>query len=124
MYDKDIIEKAKKDKTLPKPVGHMILVVPPTVSDQTDGGVLLTDEHKDREALAAIVGYALEFGKDCYVSTPEKTFPSGPYCKVGDWVLFRSYSGIRFSLEGTKFLVINDDSVNCVVQDPRRIIRS
>lgn len=124
MYDKDIIEAAKKDKTLPKPVGHMILIVPPTVSETTEGGVHLTDEHQDREALAAIVGYVLELGTDCYVSTPEKTFPSGPYCKVGDWVLFRSYSGIRFSLEGTKFLVINDDTVNCVVKDPRRIIRS
>jgi len=124
MYDKDIIDKAKKDKTLPKPVGHKILIAPPTVSGKTEGGLLLTDEHQDREATAAIVGYVLDMGKDCYVSTPDKTFPSGPYCKIGNWVLFRSYSGIRFSMEGTRFLVINDDTVDCVVQDPRRIMRS
>jgi len=124
VYDKDIIAAARNDKTLPKPVGHKILVVPPTVSDKTEGGVILTDEHQDREALAAIVGYVIDMGKDCYVSTKEKTFPGGAYCKVGDWVLFRSYSGTRFEIGGTKFLIINDDTVESVVKDPRRIIRS
>ena len=58
-------------------------------------------------------------GPDAY--DDKKKFPNGPYCNEGDWVLMRSYSGTRFKIHGKEFRLINDDSVEAVVQDPRGI---
>ena len=51
-------------------------------------------------------------------------FPDGPYCKEGDFVIFRSYSGTRFKLRGEEFRLINDDTVEAVVDDPREYTRA
>ena len=51
-------------------------------------------------------------------------FPNGPYCKEGDWVIFRSYSGTRFKVENQEFRIINDDTVEAVVEDPRGVKKS
>lgn len=123
MYDDRIISAAKAERQLPKPTGHKILLALPAVKRQTEGGVYLPEQLIEREELAAICGYVLAMGPDCYVSTPEKTFPGGPYCKVGDWVLIRSYVGTRFSIKGQRFVIINDDLVEAVVADPREIVR-
>ena len=64
----------------------------------------------------------LEMGADCYNDL--KRFPSGPFCKKGDWILMRSYSGTRFRVQGKEFRLINDDSVEAVVEDPRGVVRA
>ena len=73
------------------------------------------------EEVGSIVGYVLSVGPDAY-SDP-KRFPSGPFCKEGDWVVMRSYSGTRFLAHGREFRLINDDSVEAVVEDPRGIVK-
>jgi co-chaperonin GroES (HSP10) len=67
-------------------------------------------------------GFVLKLGVDAYKD--EKRFPSGPYCKEGDWVIFRAYSGTRVKIHDKEFRLINDDTVEAVVEDPRGIERA
>ncbi len=71
------------------------------------------------EEIGSICGFVLKMGPDAYED--EKKFPHGPYCNEGDWILMRSYSGTRFKIHGKEFRLINDDSVEAVVEDPRGI---
>jgi co-chaperonin GroES (HSP10) len=107
---------------VPNPAGYRILIALPDVNDKTEGGVELPDEYLRREQTATIVGLAYKVGDLCYKD--EKKFPTGPWCKEGDWVLFRSYSGTRFKINGQEYRLINDDSVEAVVPDPRAISRA
>jgi chaperonin GroES len=102
---------------MPEPAGYRLLIAPLEVSQKTQGGVFLPDELKSREQTASIVGFVVKAGPDAY-KDPDK-FPSGPYCKEGDFVIFRSYSGTRIKIMGKEFRIINDDTVESVVDDPR-----
>jgi len=82
---------AEKARQLPDPKGYRMLIMLPQMEEKTEGGVILPDEHRAREETATIVGFVLKMGDLCY-KDPDK-FPTGPWCKEGDWVLFRSYSG-------------------------------
>lgn len=102
---------------MPEPSGYKILIALPEVNEKTQGGVLLPDEMKDREGIASILGAVIKLGPDAYGDRGK--FPSGPWCKEGDFVIFRSYSGTRFKVEGQEFRLINDDTIEAVVDDPR-----
>jgi co-chaperonin GroES (HSP10) len=104
-------------KKLPKPTGYKLLIATLEVSSKTDGGVYLPDQLKDAEQTASIIGYVIDMGPDAY--TDADKFPHGPYCQVGDFVIFRSYSGTRFKIMDKEFRLINDDTVEAVVEDPR-----
>lgn len=102
---------------LPEPSGYHLLIATMKVSEKTAGGVHLPDSIKDAESTASILGVVLKIGPEAY--SDSSRFPSGPYCKVGDFVIFRSYSGTRFKIEDQEFRLINDDTVEAVVSDPR-----
>ena len=104
-------------KKLPKPTGYKLLIATLEVSSKTDGGVYLPDQLKDAEQTASIIGYVIDAGPDAY--TDADKFPQGPYCQVGDFVISRSYSGTRFKIMDREFRLINDDTVEAVVEDPR-----
>lgn len=116
--------RVKKDveNMLPVPQGYHILIALPGVKDKTEGGIHLPDQHTDREHTASIVGTVISMGPDCYKDTAK--FPTGPWCKIDDWVMFRSYSGTRFKIKGTEFRILNDDTVQAVIADPRLIERA
>ena len=94
----------------------------PDPEEKTEGGIIKATQTLREEEIGSIVGMVLELGPDCY-KDPSK-FPTGPYCKEGDWVMMRSYSGTRFKLEGKEFRLINDDSVEAVVKDPRGVVKA
>lgn len=121
MYtDKKIQDESLMAK-LPTPVGYKILIAIPEVSEKTEGGVFMPDNLKSAEETASIIGFVLKVGTGAYV---DKTrFPDGPWCKEGDFVIFRSYSGTRFKVEGQEFRIINDDTVEGVVDNPRGYAR-
>jgi len=119
MYKANVAENLETSP--PEPKGYKLLIAIPELQEKTAGGVILPDELKDREHTACIVGYVSAVGSDCYKD--EDKFPSGPYCKEGDWVIFRSYSGIRLKVGSQEFRLINDDTVEAVVDDPRGYIR-
>ena len=122
MYTGNTTTEEKVASKLPKPQGYKILIGVPEVSDKTDGGVIMPDGLKSAEEKASIIGFVMNLGPDAYAD--EGKFPNGPYCKEGDFVIFRSYSGTRFKIHGKEFRLINDDTVEAVVDDPRVYARA
>lgn len=122
MYTDNKIEDEVLKAKLPEPVGYKILIAVPELNEKTDGGVYMPDSLKQAEETASIIGYVLKVGSVAY-SDPER-FPSGPWCKEGDFIIFRSYSGTRFKVMGKEFRIINDDTVEAVVEDPRGYSRA
>lgn len=113
--------EAEKAKQLPEPSGYHILIGIPESEEKTDGGILKAKQTIEIEETATIVGFVLKLGPDCYQD--KKRFPSGPWCKEGDFIIMRAYSGTRISIHGKEFRLINDDTVEAVVEDPRGISR-
>jgi len=107
---------------LPDPSGYRLLVALPEVEETTGGGIYIPEERRDAETVASITGFVLKSGPDAY--SDEKRFPNGPWCKEGDWIVMRAYSGTRLNIHGKEFRIINDDSVEAVVEDPRGVSRA
>ena len=108
-------------RKLPEPKGYKLLIAIPKMEEKTQGGVIIPDKLKGLEQTASIVGLVISVGQAAYKDADK--FPDGPYCKEGDFVIFRSYSGTRFKLRGEEFRLINDDTVEAVVDDPREYTR-
>ena len=106
---------------LPVPSGYRLLCAVPEIEAQTEGGILKADETIEREELLTTVLYVAKVGPDAYNDV--KRFPSGPWCKEGDFILVRPNSGTRVLIHGREFRLINDDCVEAVVADPRGIKR-
>ncbi len=114
-----------KASALPTPTGWKLLCVVPEVDEKIAGTTL--DLVRDAATLrqeehATTVLFVLRVGPDAYKDSAK--FPSGAWCKEGDFVLVRTYSGTRFKIFNKEFRMINDDQVECVVQDPRGITRA
>jgi co-chaperonin GroES (HSP10) len=120
VYSAQIKEMA--ETILPVPTGYKILVAMPKVEAKTEGGIWRPDQLIQLEQTASIFGCVTTLGPDAYANTDK--YPSGPWCKPGDWVVFRSYSGTRFKIDGQEYRLINDDTVEAVVDDPRKIERA
>jgi co-chaperonin GroES (HSP10) len=101
---------------LPKPCGYKILIALPEISETTGGGILKAKETIQVEEVGTIVGFVLSMGPDAYKD--ESKFPTGPYCSEGDFVIMRAYSGTRLKIHGREFRLINDQSVEAVVDSP------
>jgi len=107
---------------LPEPKGYKLLIALPEVEEVTEGGIIKSAESQHEEAIATVVGWVMSMGRDAYVNYGR--FPNGPYCQVGDWVVFRAFSGTRLKIHGREFRLINDDTVEAVVEDPRGVERA
>lgn len=114
-------EAEEKARQLPEPKGYRILCAIPEAEKAFDNGILKSDETIRHDEILTTVLFVVKMGPDCY-KDPER-FPTGPYCKEGDFVLTRPNAGTRLVIHGREFRIINDDSVEAVVQDPRGITR-
>ena len=111
----------EKASQLPEPMGYRILCAIPEVEDKYDSGILKSDETVRHDELLTTVLFVVELGPECYAD--KDRYPSGPWCKQGDFILVRPNAGTRLIIHGKEFRIINDDSVEAVVQDPRGITR-
>ena len=114
----------EKAKQLPKPSGYRILCAIPEAEDtfeESDAGIIKSDITMRNEETLTTVLFVVDMGPDCYKD--EKRFPNGPWCKQGDFILVRPHAGTRLIIHGREFRIINDDSVEAVVDDPRGIKR-
>jgi co-chaperonin GroES (HSP10) len=109
--------ESEMEAGLPRPCGYKILVALPKVEDTFESGILKPDAIKRQEEVATVIAAVLELGPDAYKDANK--FPTGAWCKQGDFVIIRAYSGTRFKLHGQEFRLINDDTVEGVVADPR-----
>ncbi len=113
------VKKPKLASQLPKPMGYKLLIALPESDEKTDGGIIKASTTMRAEEVGSIVGYVVALGPDAYHD--KKRFPNGPYCKQGDWIIMRAYAGTRLQIHSTEMRLINDDSVDAVVDDPRGI---
>ena len=118
LLDKSSEEKATQ---LPKPSGYRILCAIPEQEREFESGIVKADETMRYEELLTTVLFVVDLGPDCY-KDPAR-FPTGAWCKKGDFVLVRPNAGTRLVIHGREFRIINDDSVEGTVDDPRGIKR-
>ncbi len=114
----------EKAKQLPKPSGYKILCAIPEAEQEfedSEVGLVKADETMRNEEVLTTVLFVVDMGPDCYMDKTK--FPTGPWCKQGDFVLVRPNSGTRLVIHGREFRIINDDTVEGIVQDPRGIKR-
>ncbi len=116
------IPDAEKARQLPEPSGYKILCALPEVEDKFESGILKADSTVKVEEHSTTVLFVVKLGPQAYADMDK--FPSGPWCKQGDFVITRAYSGTRFKIHGREFRLINDDQVEAVVEDPRGITRA
>jgi co-chaperonin GroES (HSP10) len=119
-----VLDKSDDDKAtqLPDPSGYRILCAIPEIEEKYDSGIIKADATMHHEEVLSTVFFVVKMGPDCYKDAAR--FPNGPWCKVGDFVLARPNSGTRLKIHGREFRIINDDSVEGTVLDPRGIKRA
>jgi len=118
----NILDKTQEQKAtqLPRPSGWKILCAIPEKEKEFESGIAKSDETIRNEELLTTVLFVVAMGPDCYT---DKTRYSTPWCKVGDFVLVRPNAGARLIIHGKEFRMINEDTVEGVVEDPRGIYR-
>jgi co-chaperonin GroES (HSP10) len=115
----------QKAKQLPDPrTFHLLCVVPEAMEEYADSdvGIVKSGQEIWKEELLTPILFVVKVGPDAYKDTTR--FPSGPSCKEGDFIIVRPNSGTRLKIHGREFRIINDDSVEAVVEDPRGITRA
>jgi co-chaperonin GroES (HSP10) len=122
-----ILNKGNEDKAkqLPDPkTFHILTVVPEAMQEyaESESGIIKSAQAMHYEEVLTPVLFVVKLGPDCYKD--EARFPSGPSCKEGDFIVCRPNSGTRLKIHGREFRIINDDSVEAVVEDPRGITRA
>ena len=116
------VTDAELEAQLPKPVGYRLLIALPTIEKTYESGILKADLTLHTEQVLSVVGVVLDMGESAYKD--EKRFPTGPWCKPGDFVMFRANTGSRFKVNGSEYRIMNDDSIEAVVADPRGVTRA
>ena len=117
------ISDAELELQLPRPVGYRILVALPQPEETFEGSsILKTETLKTQDHIMSIIGLVVDMGTGAYAD--KERFPDGPWCKEGDFVMFRMNSGTRFTIGGVEYRLMNDDSVEAVVTDPSGIQRA
>ena len=105
---------------LPAPSGWRLLVLPFSPREKTKGGLLIAQESLDKLRIATNCGYVISMGPLAYHD--REKFPTGPWCKKGDWVIFARYAGSRLPIEGGEVRILNDDEVLGTIKDPESVL--
>ena len=114
------IENQKEQ--LPEPSGWRLLVLPFTPKEKTKGGILIAQESLEKLRIATNCGYVLKVGPLAYYD--KEKFPTGPWCKQGDWVIFARYAGSRLPIEGGEVRLLNDDEVLGTINNPESVLHN
>jgi co-chaperonin GroES (HSP10) len=116
------VNEQQLEEQIPKPVGYHILVAMPQIEETFgESGLLKAAKTIHHDSIMSMVGLVLDMGDQAYAD--KDRFPTGPWCKQGDYVMFRMNSGTRFKVGGQEMRLMNDDSIEAVVSDPKAIAR-
>ena len=121
--EEEATEEAELEASIPRPVGYRVLIALPNV-EETYGtsGLIKSNQTVRDEYVLSTVGAVIEMGEQAY--SDAERFPNGPWCQVGDYVMFRANTGTRFKVGGQEYRLMNDDSIEAVVADPRAVTRA
>lgn len=111
----------EKASQLPRPSGYKMLCAIPEVEKEFESGIIKPEDMIRREEVLTTVLFVVKMGPDCYQD--KQKFPSGAWCKEGDFILVRPHVGSRLLIHGREFRIIYDDNVEGTVDDPRGISR-
>jgi len=121
--DQPVLTDKEIDAQLPRPVGYRVLVALPQQKDTYEGSnILKTDTTKRHDHIMSIMGLVMDMGDQAYAD--KERFPTGAWCKQGDYVMFRANTGTRFTVNGLEYRLMNDDSIEAVIADPTGIKRA
>jgi len=123
MSEAENLTEEQLENMLPLPVGYRVLIALPQVKETFDDTDLLkSSQTRFEEHIMSIIGLVVDIGEQAYAD--KDRFPTGPWCKQGDYVMFRANSGTRFKIGGTEYRLMNDDSIEAIVPDPSSITRA
>ena len=122
MTDKVELTDDEIEAQMPKPVGYKLLIALPKVENTFASGLIKADKTMHEEYILTVTGLVLDMGTQAYAD--KDRYPEGPWCKAGDYVIFRANTGTRIKVNGIEYRLINDDSIDAVVADPRGITRA
>lgn len=105
---------------IPNPVGYRMLVRPWSGKKKTKGGLILSDETHDKIQMTTVVGLVVKLGDLCYKD--KEKFPTGPWCKEGEFVIYGRYSGSRFQTKYGEHRILNDDEIIGKIKAPEDIL--
>ena len=118
-------EKKKQEEEMskvPTPTGWRIVILPHKGVEKTKGGVILSDQLIQEQQWITNVGLVLKLGPLAYKD--KKKFPTGPWCKEQDWVIFARYAGSRLKIDGGELRILNDDEILGVVNSPEDVLNA
>lgn len=123
MSEQNAVTDDELEQQLPKPVGYKLLIALPQVEETfSEAGIVKAERTIYEEQLMTVIGLVLDVGEQAYAD--KERYPTGPWCKTGDYVLFRANSGTRFKVNGVEYRLMNDDSIDAIVADPRGVTRA
>lgn len=123
MSEAETLTEEQLENMLPLPVGYRVLIALPQVKETFDETNLIkSSQTRHEEHIMSIIGMVVDMGGQAYAD--ETRFPTGAWCKQGDYVMFRANSGTRFRIGDTEYRLMNDDSIEAVVPDPSGITRA
>jgi co-chaperonin GroES (HSP10) len=121
--DKKVLDpetiKEQEDQ-LPEPSGWRLLVLPFTPKEKTKGGIIIAQESLEKLRIATNCGYVIKLGPLAYHD--KEKYPTGPWCKEKQWVIFARYAGSRLPIEGGEVRLLNDDEVLGTIEDPESVL--
>ena len=119
-YKEPLTPENIQKSQLPVPSGWRLLVLPFSPREKTKGGLLIAQESLDKLRIATNCGYVISMGPLAYHD--REKFPTGPWCKKGDWVIFARYAGSRLPIEGGEVRILNDDEILGTIKDPESVL--
>jgi len=120
VLDPETIEEQRTQ--LPEPSGWRLLVLPFTPKEKTKGGIIIAQESLEKLRIATNCGYVIKLGPLAYHD--KEKFPTGPWCKKGQWVIFARYAGSRLPIEGGEVRLLNDDEVLGTIENPESVLHN
>jgi co-chaperonin GroES (HSP10) len=120
VLDPETIEEQRSQ--LPEPSGWRLLVLPFTPKEKTKGGIIIAQESLEKLRIATNCGYVIKLGPLAYHD--KEKFPTGPWCKKGQWVIFARYAGSRLPIEGGEVRLLNDDEVLGTIDNPESVLHN
>jgi co-chaperonin GroES (HSP10) len=105
---------------IPQPTGWRVIILPYRGAEKTKGGIVLSDQTREKQQLTTVCGYVLAVGDLAYKD--EAKFPNGAWCAKGDWVIFGRYAGARIGLDGGEIRILNDDEILARINNPEDIL--
>ena len=123
MSEAEILTDEQLEELLPVPAGYRVLIALPQIKETYDDSDLVKSSRTmHEEHVMSIIGLVIDMGDQAYAD--KERFPTGAWCKQGDYVMFRANSGTRFRIGGVEYRLMNDDSIEAIVPDPSSITRA